>query len=307
MIYLIKYKHKKQYYCTNDEEELREIKNNKYIPGTSIKLDINNIKEIKDKTTCDSVVGRHYSRNVDVADFQKFIDPETTPSLKIYISNEPFIVNLNMKETIKINNLSTCIGIYIKSNDDKLIGFHYVDEFDNSKLPQAVELMKINNMTTINSNLILYYVPKFHKESLKKQNEIIILLKNFFKFQTTEIIEGQNSSVIYGIDIHNFYFAPYVPCASSVPVPCASSVPVPVPVPVPCASSVPVPVPVPVPCASSVPVPVCSVPCASSVPVSCVPCASSASCASSVPVPCVPSTRWVRKIRTQPSVDSNIT
>ena len=285
MIYLIKYKDKKQYYCTNDKNELREIKINKYIPGTSIKLDINNIKEIKDKTTCDSVVGRHYTVNVDVSDFQKFIAPETTPSLKIYISNDPFIVNLNMKETIKINNLSTCIGIYIKSNDDKLIGFHYVDEFDNSKLPQAVELMKINDMTTINSNLILYYVPKFHKESLKKQNKIIILLKNFFKFQTTEIIEGQNSSVIYGIDIHNFYFAPYV---SSVPVPCASSVPVSC---VPCVSS-----------ASSVPVP-----CASSVPVSCVPCVP---CASSVPVPCVPcvsSTRWVRKIRTQPSVDSNIT
>jgi hypothetical protein len=139
-------------------------------------------------------------------------------------------------------------------------------------------------MTTINSNLILYYVPKFN-EPLKKQNEIIISLKNFFKFQTTEIIEGQNSSVIYGIDIHNFYFAPYV---SSVPVPCASSVPVSCVPCVPCASSVPVPCVPCVPCVSSVPVP-----CASSVPVPC--------------VPCVSSTRWVRKIRTQPSVDSNIT
>jgi hypothetical protein len=61
--------------------------------------------------------------------------------------------------------------------------------------------MKMNDMTTENSSLILYYVPDINKNILTKQKEEIKFIKNELKFNSIKIIEGKESNVIYGKDI----------------------------------------------------------------------------------------------------------
>jgi hypothetical protein len=198
MIYLIKYLYEDLYYCTNDTNEYNDImyKHN-VIPGTAILLDITDVSEIKDRDKCDGIIDTGYKEG-SVSSFQRRY--ENINEFTVYETEDTFYVNFNNNETIKLSGLITCIGVYIKSKEGGLIGFHYVDEtLDENKIPQALSLMKMNNMTTENSTLLLYYVPNKRTDVHEKQIKTINFIKEHLGFETNELISGNESSVIYGI------------------------------------------------------------------------------------------------------------
>ena len=210
MIYLIKYLNYDNdndidiYYCTNNIEELDYIKIVKVIPRTAVKLDVNTIIEIDEDTSCEKIRDTQF-RTKEISSFKhnyKIVD-----DFEVYSTDEPLYVNLKKKETIKLTGLISCIGVYIISKQKKgLIGFHYVEKdepADKYKILDAISLMKMNKMTTENSSLLLYYIPRSNEKLKRKQLDTLDYIIEKLGFNESEIIKGKESSITYGIDINS--------------------------------------------------------------------------------------------------------